>query len=622
MSLSLSKKAVILVTVPMVFEISLVTVLASALHRAEEARQQENRARELSSHLNNIMSMHLQRTAFLVLSNNAPSPIIDQKINALKAKMYKEFLSINKLAGEDPGQKDRWQALMVLANNLDATFTLAKLYYSKDNKEAAAIEFARVQGYLQQLIKLSDSLNEEQAQLLNERHQELLRSGQAINYALAVAVLGSMAIAFGLLVYFNRGTADRLRALMKNTQLLAVGKAPQQALDGDDELAEIDNLYHKMHASLTNLRERERTILDNAAEIICSIDTDLRFSDVNNAVQKIWGYSSQDLLGKRVVDCIYKDDQKNLVNALREAAQANKSRDGSQSDKQIRVEARVNRADGTISDTEWSASYSEQTRTLCCVIHDISERKEIDRLKQEFVAMVSHDLRAPLTSIQMVHSMIEQDLEQFPNLSPFTHKNLGIAQDNINRLMALINNLLDLEKLESGMMTLLPEQEELDSVVKSAVSAVSGIAQQNRVTVRVDVDDEMSAYFDAEKVIQVLVNLLSNAFKFSPADSMVLVSAAPSAHQNGFIRLSIRDQGRGVPAHMQEQIFERFRQTDQQDGRNHKGSGLGLSICKAIIEQHHGHIGVKSEEGKGSEFWFTLPLNQKCFTAADTNNRK
>jgi len=610
MSLSLSKKAIILVTVPVLFEIGLVSALASAFNRAEEARKQENRARELTSHLNTVMSMHLQRVAFLVLSSKAPGPGVDARVNELKEKMKVEFAQINELAMHDPGQKEKWKTLMILAKNLDETFIMAKLYYAKDNKTAAAFEFARVQNYLDQLIQLTDSLNDSQAQLLNQRHAELLQSGKEIQIALWAAVIGSLIIAFGLLIYFNRGTSDRLQALMKNTELLAVGKAPNKAISGDDELADIDRLFHQLHNSLTNLRQRERTILDNAAEIICSIDEDLRFGDVNNAVQRIWGYSPSDLLGKRAIDLVDKQDQKTALQVLRDASQG---RDGDQK----RFEVRINRLDGTVSDTEWSATFSADTRTLCCVIHDISERKEIDRLKQEFVAMVSHDLRAPLTAIQMVHSMIEQDLEMQPQSDPDTQRNLAIARDNINRLMALINNLLDLEKLESGMMDLLPEEQPLLPVVQKAVDAVSAIAQKNKLTVGIYVDPTLEAYFDEEKIIQVIVNLLSNAYKFSPAQSQVRVVAVPTeGGEKGHVRLAIIDQGRGVPEAMQAKIFERFRQTESADGRNQKGSGLGLSICRAIIEQHHGQIGVKSQDGSGSTFWFTVPINQAVFQAA------
>jgi signal transduction histidine kinase len=180
--------------------------------------------------------------------------------------------------------------------------------------------------------------------------------------------------------------------------------------------------------------------------------------------------------------------------------------------------------------------------------------------------------------------------------------------------MALINNLLDLDKLESGQMDHLPEQQLLLPVVQSAVDAVSAIAQKNKLTVGIYVDPKLEGYFDQEKLIQVIVNLLSNAYKFSPQSTQVRVVAVPTEGlEKGFVRLAIIDQGRGVPLEMQAKIFERFRQTESADGRNQKGSGLGLSICKAIIEQHGGQIGVKSQDGNGSTFWFTVPSSVSIF---------
>jgi signal transduction histidine kinase len=137
------------------------------------------------------------------------------------------------------------------------------------------------------------------------------------------------------------------------------------------------------------------------------------------------------------------------------------------------------------------------------------------------------------------------------------------------------------------------------------------------LTVSIYVDNDLQAYFDQEKLIQVLINLLSNAYKFSPQSTQVRVVAVPTEGvDKGFVRLAIIDQGRGVPAANQAKIFERFRQSEAADGRNQKGSGLGLSICKAIIEQHRGQIGVKSQDGNGSTFWFTVPNNQTVFDSA------
>src|ERR1700679_1355875 len=180
MSLSLSKKAIILVSVPVLFEIGLVSTLAAAFIRAEAARKQENYARELTGHLNNMMAMHLQRVAFLVLSHSAPSPALDTRVTLLRNKMLTEGAEINKLASHDPAQKEKWKGLVELAKKLDDTFFLVKLYYSKDNKMAAAFQMAKLQQYLDQFIQLNDQLQDTQAQLLNERHQELLKSAHEI----------------------------------------------------------------------------------------------------------------------------------------------------------------------------------------------------------------------------------------------------------------------------------------------------------------------------------------------------------------------------------------------------------------------------------------------------------
>jgi len=616
MALSLTKKAVILVTVPVLFEIALVGTLAAAFLRTEEARKQENHAREMTGHISNIMAMHLQRVAFLALSKSEPSTAVEERIATLRTKMHGELAEVAKMQREDPDQAAKWKTLLGLAKNLDDSFAQAKLYRSEDKQIEMGLAIAKVRLYLDQLIKLSDQLHLSQNELLNQRHQELLRSSQEIQMALWAAVFGSLVIAFGLLLYFNRGTADRLSSLMKNTQLLAAGQAPLKALTGDDELAQIDRLFHQLHLSLMMLRARERTILDNAAEIICSIDEDMRFSDINNASFRLWGMSPEDLLGKRVIDLIQAEDQKSVLKSLKTASQSQKENEP------IHFEAGVKKADGSISHTEWSATYSPESRSLCCVIHDISERKEIDRLKQDFVAMVSHDLRAPLTSIQMVHSLIEQDLEMQPEINPHAQRNLSMARDNVNRLMALINNLLDLDKLESGMMDLLPKQQTLLPVVQTSVDAVRAIAQKSKLTVDTCIDPALEAYFDQEKLIQVLVNLLSNAFKFSPSGSQVRIVATPAeGNEAGFVHLAVIDQGRGVPPAIHDKIFERFRQAEAADGRERKGSGLGLSICKAIVEQHRGQIGVKSQDNSGSTFWFTVPANSKVFDAVNGDKK-
>lgn len=191
----------------------------------------------------------------------------------------------------------------------------------------------------------------------------------------------------------------------------------------------------------------------------------------------------------------------------------------------------------------------------------------------------------------------------YGELSESGRKKTMIADRSSTRLIALINDLLDIEKLESGMFELHLEHSAVDPIIEKSTEAVKALADGRNIRF-VSTPCVLSVYADGDRLVQVLVNLLSNAVKYSPDDSEVAIETRKLDHQ---VEIRVIDTGRGVPAHMRESIFERFKQVDISDAKEKKGTGLGLAICKAIVEQHGGSIGVDSEDGKGSEFWFTVP---------------
>ncbi len=229
--------------------------------------------------------------------------------------------------------------------------------------------------------------------------------------------------------------------------------------------------------------------------------------------------------------------------------------------------------------------------------------KEIDQMKRDFVAMVSHDLRTPLTAIQSVHALLETDV--CGELNEDGHDYLDIAEENVSRLIALVNDLLDLEKMETARLDLKLEDISLNDVVRASMNSVRAVAAEKGIEISYDSDQNFYVMVDRDRIVQVLVNLLSNAVKFSPESSKVLVTAQLLGTDS--VKVCVTDSGRGVPADKRRMIFERFKQVDRSDSTEKKGTGLGLAICKAIIECHGGKIGVDSEEGSGSTFWFTVP---------------
>jgi len=237
------------------------------------------------------------------------------------------------------------------------------------------------------------------------------------------------------------------------------------------------------------------------------------------------------------------------------------------------------------------------------VYRDITKETEVDRMKSEFIATVSHELRTPMTSIKGSLGLV---LGGIAGPLPADARDLlSIAQNNTDRLIRLINDILDISRIEAGKMEIRRAPLSMADAVHRAVRELEGFANQRSIHISFDLPDDLPrAVADYDRLQQVLVNLLSNAIKFSEAKSRVTVAADLD---DGMIRVRVQDQGPGIPKDHQSQIFEKFHRVDNASTRKTGGTGLGLAICKAIVEEHGGRIWVESEAGKGSTFTFTLP---------------
>ncbi|MBA4074729.1 MAG: hypothetical protein C0508_06780 [Cyanobacteria bacterium PR.023] len=611
--MKLSRKVLIIVTIPVVAELALVSALLYQLGNVDRARREESYSRELIAHVNSAMFLYMQRSNLVIWTSTTHSPELRARLDGMAGKIVQEVNMIRDLAQQGKGSdKETWMKIANLLNQIRIGFDVAKADYDAGNRLAAGLAWARIQGYIDELINLANQMSRKNELLDKSKLARLQRDDEILHLILYSSLVLSVGTAFGLAILFNRSTTDRLNVIMHNTQRMSLGKPPTIRLNGDDELAQIDRVYHRMYKDLATMRRKDVAVLENVADIVCSLDRQLIFSSINEAVIDMWRYEVEDIIGRRAVD-LFDESERNEARAKLLQAIEEK---GSQ-----RFDVKVIKANGTICESAWSATWSDDEQLLYCVIQDVGARKQLEQMKRDFVAVVSHDLRTPLTSIQMIHSMLQEDAEGV--LPPQAMKNLSNAQDNVSRLMALINNLLDLEKLDAGYVELIMEQAPLRRAIDTSIGAVEALAKKQKITISNSIDNNLEAYIDSERITQVVVNLLSNALKFSPNSSTISISAkaVDSSKQNeksglqqeGMLRVEITDQGRGIPADKAASIFERFSQVKNEDGRSNRGSGLGLAICKAIIEQHGGEIGVESVEGKGSTFWFTLASHSKYY---------
>ncbi|MDZ4678188.1 MAG: HAMP domain-containing sensor histidine kinase [Oligoflexia bacterium] len=250
----------------------------------------------------------------------------------------------------------------------------------------------------------------------------------------------------------------------------------------------------------------------------------------------------------------------------------------------------------------------------------VTELKEIDRVKTDFISIASHELRTPMTSVKGSLSLILSGTVS--DVNPEVKDLLTIAEKETDRLIRLINDILDLTKMESKKLSIDKKWHMLNEVVETAVSAIQGLLEITKVKIQMTFPNvQYKAFMDRDRITQVITNLLSNAAKFSPAGSMVTIGYEP--YENG-IMIYVSDQGPGIANEHKDHVFEKFRSTDAGKSKIIRGTGLGLPICKALVEQHGGRIGLESEFGKGATFYFILTeaVATTQYTSNDVTNEE
>jgi two-component system sensor histidine kinase VicK len=354
----------------------------------------------------------------------------------------------------------------------------------------------------------------------------------------------------------------------------------------------------KLHALM---RQRE-SILDSVGDGIYGIDMDGRIVFVNQVGANMLGYSQEEMQGKMIHPLIhhsradgtsYPVDQCLIEGTLhRQSA--------------IRVRDEVFwRKDGTSIPVEYVACPLIDNGTVTGAVvayQDVTERRRLDRMKDEFISTVSHELRTPLTSLRAALGLIAGGaLAARPEK---TEQMLEVAMGNCNRLVHLVNDILDFERIGSGNLRLNRSEVNANELLRRAADLQRPSAQHAGLRFRIEAEP-IELWVDGERIVQTLTKLLGNAIKFSrPHGEIYLKAHAISEDQ---AQIEVHDQGQGVPPEMLDKIFERFQQGDASDSRASGGTGLGLALCRSLVGLHGGKIWVESTVGEGSSFFFTVP---------------
>jgi PAS domain S-box-containing protein len=340
-----------------------------------------------------------------------------------------------------------------------------------------------------------------------------------------------------------------------------------------------------------------RTIIDIAQDAYIGVDLDGIIVDWNARAQALFGMTRGEALGNHVDMMVPERFRASVAKSLSSFGETGQ------------LGLLGNRVERIITDRKGNEIPIEMTLDLVesgprpffsVFLHDISLRKNVDRMKNEFIGTVSHELRTPLTSMRVSLSLLAQGTAG--TVDEEAQELVGIAHRHCERLVRLVDDMLDVQKIEAGVLGLHTSRAPLLPLVEEAIAAMGGLGLERGIAIAASCaigGADVSAEFDRDRMLQVLTNLLSNALKFSPAGSRI--QATVSALVGG-ARISVADQGRGIPPEFRGRMFKRF----AHDGVN-GGSGLGLSICKGIVEEHGGQISFVSVEGQGTTFHIDLP---------------
>jgi PAS domain S-box-containing protein len=384
------------------------------------------------------------------------------------------------------------------------------------------------------------------------------------------------------------GVATELRG--KSAALIEERRTPRDAESALEQSAQRERLYTEKFRLAVEACPSGMVMVDRAGNMVL----------VNTEIERLFGYSREALMG-RSVDILVPERMHAQHGQHRETfARAPESR---------RMFAGRDlfgrRRDGTEFPVEVSLNpiHTSEGLFILAVVVDISARKRTDRLKDEFVSTVSHELRTPLTSISGSLGLLLGGAAG--KLAEPAARLLTIAQTNSQRLIRLINDILDIEKMESGQIVFHFRRVDARALIEQAIEANRGYADGFKVRLRLDpAAADADVYADPDRLAQVLTNLLSNAIKFSPADGEVIVA---TEHRSDIVRICVRDHGPGIPADFKPRIFEKFAQADATDARQKGGTGLGLSIVKQIVARLGGKVGVGDAPGGGTVFHVDLP---------------
>ncbi|HNB21559.1 MAG TPA: PAS domain S-box protein, partial [Candidatus Melainabacteria bacterium] len=554
--LSLSTKVLALVLVPLVLQLATLFWVARLENEAEVLLLESIHAKKISDAIN-VLS---QDVYDFIGEFGRDNPQRQVKTGDEKLQVFHRRHELHYQQLKDTVQRDAELYECVVASEQSAYKTFALIRRLEELPEDGPEQIQKLRKKLWKEVRrdvktilggglLQHAAQQKRIAEVDAMEQARLRE-LSKQLMILIAVIDTV-IAIAVAIYLTRTIAHRLSILNENSLRLAADVPLHSPLGGNDEIATVDKTFHNMAVSMKEAAKKERAIIDNARDFICSVDSNGKFSAANPASQAVLGRTPESLLGTYFADYVA-DGRDNVLQIFSDLR--------TQGDSSA-IELRMKREDGSIVYVLLSAHFSKEEDTTFCVMHDISERRKAEILKQEVMAMVTHDLRTPLSTLRHIFSFLETG--KHGELDDKGKDFVQAGGRNVDRLLTLVNDLLDVEKADSGQMHLEKTKVSLNECFDACLSSLSVFAESKSVNLDFE-ETDLIVIGDEERIDRILNNLVGNAIKFSPSGGKVTLSAHKETEKDRqFAVICVEDEGDGIPEENLENIFEKFHQVER-----------------------------------------------------------
>jgi PAS domain S-box-containing protein len=470
----------------------------------------------------------------------------------------------------------------------DQAWRVSDYTNKKQRLEQTTFEFLDV---LNKIVEIEEKQNATDNTAVGESIHKLV-------FVIVFGVVGSITVGVFLARYYSISISKPLAHLTESGKLLSQLRTLPTPMESSSlEFSQVDSLLHLVSNEVEGTLNREKEVIANAVDLICSLDRAEVFKEANPYAERMLGYRQSELIGHHLSEFAAGAELIAVIEKMRTTVETGSL---------ATFELKMRRKDGVNIDTKWSCVWSQAHEMFFCIVNDITEQKRAEQLKLDFSDTVSDDLRSPLVSIQLILSQLLNG--SHGEVSREIIQTLQKTSKNVDRLVLLANELLDFQKIKGGKMQIEPTPCDLREIIEEAVDCISIMAEPKRIKLHLS-EGSFFLECDRTKILQTAVNLLSNAIKFSPMDSSIEIAITETIRDKvPELELQVIDAGPGIPEAFRQRIFEPFEQVPGAQAK--VGTGLGLAICKMIAEAHGGSISVTSVDpsrGTGSIFTIKLP---------------